>query len=154
MRLIDETAFDLRFATRLFRRAPGFTLVAFATLVVGIATVTSVFSYLDAIYFAALPYKDADRVVALNERRPKSFYSYSAVSLDAIRLIRRATRSFERLTAYDEAIGTATFGTEPRQMRTLRVDSAFIALFGLRPEHGRLITPEEIAAGSPVLGNR
>jgi putative ABC transport system permease protein len=151
MRLIDETAFDLRFATRLFRRAPGFTLVAFVTLVVGIATVTSVFSYLDAIYFAGLPYKDADRIVALNERRPKSFYSYSAVSLDAIRLIRRANRSFERVTAYDESFGTATFGTEPRQMRTLRVDSAFIPLFGLRPEHGRLISPEEIAAGSPVL---
>src|ERR1041385_4782954 len=95
MRLLDETAHDLRFATRVFKRSPGFTLVAFVTLVVGIATVTSVFSYLDAIYFARLPYKDADRIVALNERRPKGFVSYSALSLDAIRLIQGAHRSFE-----------------------------------------------------------
>jgi putative ABC transport system permease protein len=151
MRLIDETIADLRFATRLFKRAPGFTLVAFVTLVVGVATVTSVFSYLDAVYFAALPYKDADRVVALNERRPRSFYSYSAISIDAIRLVQRASRSFERVAAYREGGGTATFGTTPRMISTLYVDSAFLPLFDLRPEVGRRLSPEEISAGSPVL---
>src|SRR5579871_5971810 len=113
MRLIDETSFDLRFATRLFRRAPGFTLVAFATLVVGIATVTSVFSYMDAVYFASLPYRAADRIVALNERRPEGFGSYSSMSVDAIALVQRANRSFERVSVYGEGGGTVMFGTTP-----------------------------------------
>ncbi len=151
MRLIDETFADLRFAGRLFKRAPGFTLVAFMTLVVGVASVTSLFSYMNAIYFAALPYKDADRVVALNERRPKGFYSFSAMSLDAVQLVQRSNRSFERVSAYDESFGNAVFGSAPRQLRTLRVDSAFVPLFDLRPEVGRLLSPEEIAAGSPML---
>jgi putative ABC transport system permease protein len=151
MRLIDETSFDLRFAARLFARAPGFTLVAFVTLVVGIATVTSVFSYVDAVYFAALPYKDADRIVALNEQRPKGLSNFTSMSLDAVRLVQRANRSFERLSAYDQSGGTAVFGNDPRLISVLRVDSAFVPLFDLRPEIGRLLSPEEIAAGLPVL---
>jgi len=151
VRLFDELSADLRFATRIFRRAPMFTLVAFATLVIGIATVTSVFSYTNAIYFAALPYRDADRIVALNERRPKGFSAFSAMSLDAVRLVQRDSRSFERVSAYDEWFGTARIGNEPRAMRTLRVDSAFIPLFALRPQIGRLLTAEEIADSLPVL---
>src|SRR5512146_266251 len=129
MRLIHETLFDLRFAARSFRRSPGFAAVAFLTLVLGIAAVTSIFSYVDAVYFAALPYKDAERIVALNERRPVGFTSYSAVSLGAARLIRQASRSFERVSMYDERSGTVMFGTEPHAIRTLAVDSAFIPLF-------------------------
>src|ERR1041385_7701788 len=149
MRLLDETAHDLRFATRVFKRSPGFTLVAFVTLVVGIATVTSVFSYLDAIYFARLPYKGADRIVALNERRPKGFVSYSALSLDAIRLIQGANRSFERTSVYDEMSGTVMFGNEPRPLRTLRVDSAFVPLFYLLPEPDRWMSREDTSANAP-----
>ena len=151
MRLIHETLFDLRFAARSFRRSPGFAAVAFLTLVVGIAAVTSIFSYVDAVYFAALPYKDADRIVALNERRPAGFISYSAVSLDAARLIHQASRSFERVSMYDERSGTVMFGTEPHGIRTLAIDSVFIPLFDLRPEVGRLITVEEITAGAPAM---
>ena len=151
MRLLDDAAADLRFAARSFRRAPGFTFVAFATLVVGIAAVTSIFSYMDAVYFAALPYKDADRIVALNERRPHGFVAFSALSLDAVHLIRQSARSFDKVSAYTEQPGTALFGAEPRAMRTLRVDSAFLPLFDLHPELGRLIAPEEITTGAPAL---
>ena len=151
MRLIHETLFDLRFAARSFKRSPGFATVAFLTLVVGIAAVTSIFSYVDAVYFSALPYKDAERIVALNERRPVGFVSYSAVSLDAARLIRQASRSFERVSMYDERSGTVMFGTEPHGFRALAVDSAFIPLFDFRAEVGRLITLDEINAGLPAV---
>jgi len=151
VRLFDELSADLRFAARVFRRAPMFTLVAFTTLVVGIATVTSVFSYMNAVYFAALPYRDAGRIVALSERRPKAYTQFSAISLDAVRLVQTANRSFERVATYDEWFGNARLGSDARQMRTLRVDTAFAPLFGLRPQIGRLLTPEEIADGLPVL---
>ena len=151
MRLFDELSADLRFAARMFLRAPMFTLVAFATLVVGIATVTSVFSYMNAVYFAALPYRDANRIVALNERRPKGFQQFSAMSIDAVRLVQSANRSFERVATYDEWFGNARLGNSARQMRTLRVDTAFAPLFALRPQLGRLLTAEEVTDSLPVL---
>jgi putative ABC transport system permease protein len=151
VRLVDELSADLRFAARLFRRSPMFTLVAFVTLVVGIATVTSVFSYMNAVYFAALPYRDADRIVAISEVRPKHYPRFSEISLDAVRLVQQASRSFDRMAIYEEWFANARIGNEGRQMRTLRVDSAFAPLFGLRPQVGRLLTPEEIADSLPVL---
>ena len=134
MRLIDDLLFDTRFALRAFRRSAGFTIVAMTTLVVGIAAVTSIFSYLNAVYFAALPYKDANRIVALSQREMSGNGNgtFSAVSLDAVRLVRQSTQTFERVSAYRESRATIMFGGEPRAIVILNVDSSFIPLFALR----------------------
>jgi putative ABC transport system permease protein len=151
VRLIRDAAADIRFAARSFKRAPGFAATALVTLVVGIAAVTSIFSYLDALYFARFPYKDADRTVALNEVRRGDFGSFSSLSLDAVGLIRQSSRSFDRLTVYREAGAIASIGAVPLQIHTLRVDSAFIPFFDLRPEVGRLLTREEVDAGAAAV---
>jgi putative ABC transport system permease protein len=43
------------------------------------------------------------------------------------------------------------FGNDPTQLNTLAVDTAFIPLFALQPELGRLIAPEEIGAHAAVM---
>ena len=55
---------DVRYAFRTLRQAPGFTLVAVFALAVGIGGNTAIFSLLDAVRGGALPYRDADRLVA------------------------------------------------------------------------------------------
>ena len=150
-RWLGDAVTDIRFAARAFKRAPGFTATALVTLVVGIAAVTSIFSYFEAVYFAPFPYKDASRTVALNEARRGEGSSFSSMSADAVGLVRQSSRSFERLSVYDNWVGTASIGSEPLQIEMLRVDTAFIPLFDLRPEAGRLLTPEEITAGAAVV---
>ena len=90
MTLIEQLSSDARFALRSLKRAKGFTTVALATLILGIASFTSIFSYLNAAYFAALAYHQATRSVALSEDRPANqfFPPFSAVSLDAVELVR------------------------------------------------------------------
>ncbi len=152
MRLFDETRSDARFALRAFRRSPGFTATALATLIVGIAAVTSIFSYMNAVYFAAFPYKDAGKIVALSQRvmNGNGNGSFSAVSLDAIRAMREPTRSFERVSAYRELGATIMVGSEPRRLTVLAVDSSFVPLFGLHPELGQLLSADEIVRRAPV----
>ena len=152
MRLFDETRSDARFALRAFRRSPGFTATALATLIVGIAAATSIFSYMNAVYFAAFPYKDAGRIVALSQRvmNGNGNGSFSAVSLDAIRAMREPTRSFERVSAYRELGATIMVGSEPRRLTVLAVDSSFVPLFGLHPELGQLLSADEIVRRAPV----
>ena len=154
MRLLGEAWLDIRFAARTYRRAPGFAAAAFVTLVVGIAAVTSIFSYINAVYFAALPYKDANRIVALSEIRPREFGTFSDVSRDVVQLVRRGARSFERVSAYSTGGGTVLFGTEPSSLRTLLVDSAFVPLLDLQPQIGRVIMPEDIAANAAVMAEK
>src|SRR5215212_11635742 len=99
--LIDNFRSDLRFAFRSLRRAPGFTVVALATLVIGIASVTALFSLVYGYAFRPLPYKDASRIVALQERRPTVFFGMRSVSIDAARAVIAGARSFERTSLYD-----------------------------------------------------
>ena len=58
---------DLRFALRQLRKSPGFTVAAVVTLGVGIGINVAVYSITHAVLLSALPFPEADRLVAVSE---------------------------------------------------------------------------------------
>ncbi len=60
-----QLAQDIRYAFRQLRRSPGFALTAVFTLALGIGATTAVFSVVEQMLLTQLPYRDADRIVAL-----------------------------------------------------------------------------------------
>jgi hypothetical protein len=56
---------DLRYALRMLRNAPGFTAVAVASIMLGIAANTTVFSLIDAMWLRTLPVHDPEQLVRL-----------------------------------------------------------------------------------------
>lgn len=58
---------DLRHATRLLYKSPGFAAVAIVTLAVGIGANTAIFSFFRAILLRPLPYHEPERVVVLKK---------------------------------------------------------------------------------------
>src|SRR6185312_9552289 len=59
---VNTVATDIRYAVRRLRANPGFTLVAGATLALGIGATTAIFSAVYPILFESLPYPDANRI--------------------------------------------------------------------------------------------
>ena len=62
---------DFRFAFRALARAPLLSLVAIATLVLGIGANTAIFSVVKAVLLNSLPYADPEELVVLRERKPE-----------------------------------------------------------------------------------
>src|SRR5262245_18499235 len=63
--MVHTLARDLRYAVRLLRRSPGFTLTAVLTLALGIGVNTTLFTTINAVMFRPLPVRDGDRLVRL-----------------------------------------------------------------------------------------
>src|SRR4026209_1741302 len=59
--LVDTTLQDLRYGLRALRRNPAYSLVAIATLAIGIGAGTAVFSIASAVLLRALPYRGPGR---------------------------------------------------------------------------------------------
>ena len=69
---------DLRFAARLLRRTPGFTIVAILTLGTAIGACTAIYSIVYALVLRPLPYPRAAQLVQLAQvdasgRRNRNF---------------------------------------------------------------------------------
>jgi len=138
---------DLQYAARRLRRAPGFTTVSIITLALGIGASTAIFSAVNPIFLAALPYPDAQRLVTISDRGSDgqpldvTFGSYLEIAQRA--------RSFARMAPL-RAWQPAMIGTgKPERLTGQRVGADFFRTLGVSPAIGRDFQPADDVPHGP-----
>jgi len=146
---IEQLLGDVRVSIRSLRRSPGFSTVVVATLSIGIAAVTALFSAVYSYQYRPLPYVDSDRIIAISERSNKRGFPTNFVSSDAAIAIREGSRSFEGVSIFRSGYGGYYVGSRATYATTLWIDSSFAPLLSLHPQLGRSLMPDDIRSRAP-----
>lgn len=144
---------DLRYAMRMLKGKPGFTIVAVLTLGLGIGANTAVFSAVYGILFRPLPYREADRLVAVWTRVLDQPGSRFPASLPDIRDWQAESQSFEGLAAYAYNRYKVAGLEGDDLVRAAIVTPEFFSVLGVRAAAGRLLRPEDEQIPVTVLSH-
>jgi len=141
---------DLRFGLRMLFKSRGITAIAILTLALGIGANTALFSVVNAVLLNALPYPQAERLVALYSR--SATFTESSISYPNFLDWQRNTGSFASLAAFRSDNLNLTGSGEPVRLRSEMVSANFFTLLGVNPVFGRTITADDDRPGAaPVV---
>jgi len=151
MTFIDEVGQDLRYAVRALRSSPGFSLIALATLALGIGANTAIFSVVRAVLLEPLPFTAADRIVRVWDANPTGDIPQGPWSEPDFLDVRAGTRLAENVGGYFFAEGNSgldlTGSGAPERVSAALVTPGFFETLRPRPLLGRVLTAEEHEVG-------
>src|SRR5579871_5853277 len=141
---------DLRYAIRLLGQSPTFTIVAIATLALGIAATVGIFTVVDAVLLRPLPLADPSRLAVIGAEDVTS-HGHVGASWTRFELLRAEPASFSAVAAYIAREFTVNADNTPTQVHGARVTYNFFDVLGVRPALGRtFLKSEDVDGASPV----
>src|SRR5713101_1417273 len=164
--LLDTLVQDVRYGVRVLGKSRGFTLVAVATLALGIGVNTAIFTAFDALVLRPRPVKEPERLVSVFRTSPGE--SRSGVSYPDYIYFRDHSKSFSELSlfAYGIAVTSSDLpATGPegssrvagavgfqlpqllegsaQQIGCTFVSGNYLPMYGATPLLGRVLSPED-----------
>ena len=138
---------DLKHATRVLLRRPGFSSVAVSTLAVAIGANVAIFSVVHAVLLRPLPFPDPDRLVWVWEKSPQRGIPRRAVTPVAYAAYRGRSDVFTDLGASSDWMFSLTGAGEPESIIGYRFSGNFFAILGVPARLGRTLGPEDARPG-------
>ena len=150
--LLEPVIRDLRYAVRMLRKTPGFTVVALLTLALGIGANTAVFSVVNAILLDPLPYPQPERLGSLEFRSKSARGEGSGQGADAqMYFTVRDHAATVDIAVYGQTSGVNMLAGENQvaYVQQQRIGAGYFKTLGVSPMMGREFTPDDDRPGGP-----
>ena len=151
-RWLEEIGGDLRLALRGFRRQPAFAIGVIALTALGIGPNAAIFSIVNHLLIAPLPFRDGGRMVTLNA----TYGGHRIIALRTrkdVELWRRRARAVEAITlvaSAQYALGDSTRGPTER-IGGVAIGPSAIDFVGMHPVIGHDIEASDTVAAAPPV---
>lgn len=148
---LHSLAEDARYALRMLRKSPGFTLIAVATLALGIGANTALFSVVSGVLLNPLPYPHADQLVTLHESKPN--FPDGSISYLNFRDWQKENQTFSAMAISFGSDFAFTGNREAEQLRGQFISSDLFRVLGISALLGRTLErgEDEIGAAPVAL---
>ncbi|MGA7409519.1 MAG: ABC transporter permease, partial [Bryobacteraceae bacterium] len=155
---------DLRYAFRIIRNNPGFTIVAVVTLALGIGANSAIFTLVHSVLLRTLPVADPKALIRIGDRDDCCVNSgtndsgdYSLYSTETYYFFKKNLPEFDELAAMESGYAwrPITVRREGPQTMAQSVMGTFVSgnyfrVFGLTPAAGRFFVDADDKSGAPI----
>ena len=136
---------------RNLRRAPAFTGLVVLTLALGIGATTAMFSVVDAVVIAPIPFPHADRMSEIWLNYEEGASRAPAATGAIVKTLREQAELFDAVAGYQFGAGTLTGDGDPEMLSVPVLSPSIFSVFPTAPMAGRLFTPDDAASAEPVV---
>jgi len=137
---------DIRYGFRLMVRRPTFTIIAVATLALGIGANTAIFSVVNAVLMRTLPYQEPERLVALWETSAQpgqEVNDRNEVAMGNFLDWRAQVDAFDEIAALTYSNVNLTGVAEPERIQGAVVTTNLFSTLGVQPAIGHAFVAED-----------
>lgn len=140
---------ELRYAVRMLRKQPWFSLIAVLTLALGIGATSAVFSLIQGVLLTPPPYRQPEQLMLMPAARtdgqkmdgPRGWPSQQWLDWQA------NARSFAGIAAYDWTFNFLLRDDGSQSMQGMQVSKGYLPLLGLKAVEGRSFEESDFAPG-------
>jgi len=141
---------DLRYALRTAWRDRTFSLIAVVTLALGIGANTALFTIVNAIVLAPLPFRSPEQLVRVTADFTRQPVSDVGLSIPELFDLRRAD-VFDDIAGVWPISANLTETDEPERVETALVDANYFSMLGIGAQVGRVFSASDAQPGIAEL---
>ena len=145
--LIEILLQDLRYATRLLVKSPGFTVAAILTIALGVGANTAIFSIVNAALLEPLPFQHPQQLVQLRADLPGLGAQNVGFSVPELEDLRDRAGIFTSVSVVWPTPVNLSGGERPERLEGLGVSPNYFNILSARPQLGRLFDARDTADG-------
>src|SRR5258707_13830814 len=143
----ENLLFDLRYAVRMLLRSPGFSLIAIATMALGVGATAAIYSVIDATLLHPLPYPNPAELVRVQDDLPGVGAQGVGISVPEWRDL-QSSGIFQSVAITGRGATVHLTGSaQPLRLSFKQVTPNNFAVLGVDAQLGRTFDPHDATPG-------